>query len=214
MAQINLLPHRELRRAQRRREFYVMAILAFAAAAVIVFVGGVIISGAIESQTERNNFIKVENTKLDAQIKEIADLKQDIESLKARQEAVEDLQGDRNIPVHLLDELVKQVPEGIYLTSVKEASNLRVTLVGYAQSNDRVSEMLRNLSTHSEWLETPELVEIKAATAGTDKRRVYQFTMNVSLKRPVTAKDATAVPAGTSPGAKRLPAAGPASMKP
>ena len=211
MAQINLLPHRELRRAQRRREFYVMAVLAFSTAAVIVFVVGVIISGAISSQTERNNFIKSENTKLDAQIKEIAGLKQDIESLKARQQAVEDLQSDRNIPVHLLDELDKQVPEGIYLTSVKEASNLRVSLVGYAQSNDRVSELLRNLSAHSQWLETPELVEIKAATAGADKRRVFEFTMNVNLVRPAAAKDAAS--ARASSGVKRPSAAAPAPGK-
>jgi type IV pilus assembly protein PilN len=211
MIQINLLPHRERRRATRRIEFYVMAALAFSAAVVVVFIGSVWINSSIDSQNSRNNFIKGENAKLDEQIKEIADLKQEIDSLNARQQAVEDLQSDRNLPVHLLDELVKQVPEGIYLMSVKQ-NVMKVTLVGIAQSNDRVSELLRNLSNNSAWLEGPELAEIKSTTVGTDKHRAYQFTMSVNLKRPAApAKDATGKPIAAATPGTTAPAAAPSA---
>jgi type IV pilus assembly protein PilN len=206
MIQINLLPHREERRKQRRLEFYVMAGLALISAAVIVFIVGLVISNSIDDQMQRNDFIKTENAKLDEQIKEIADLKSEIDSLKARQQAVEDLQGDRNLPVHLLDELVKQVPEGIYLLSSKQLGS-KVTLTGYAQSNDRISEMLRNLGNNSPWLDTPELVEIKSATMGTDKRRVSQFTMTVNLRRPVGEKAKEAAAAAKPPSPAPAPAA-------
>jgi type IV pilus assembly protein PilN len=208
MIQINLLPHRERRRVQRRIEFYVMSALAFSAAAIVVFIGGALIHSSIERQDERNNFIKAENAKLDEQIKEIADLKQDIDSLNARQQAVEDLQGDRNLPVHLLDELVKQIPEGIYLSSVKQVG-MKVSLVGIAQSNDRVSELLRNLSNNSSWLERPDLGEIKSTTVGADKHRAYLFAMNVSLKRPGADKSATGTP-GAAPASPAKPAGAPA----
>ncbi|MGA2549907.1 MAG: PilN domain-containing protein [Burkholderiaceae bacterium] len=206
MIHINLLPHREERRKQRRIEFYVMAALALISAAVIVFIVGLIISNEIEDQTQRNDFIRTENAKLDEQIKEIADLRSEIDSLKARQQAVEDLQGDRNLPVHLLDELVKQTPEGIFLTNSKQVGN-KVTLTGYAQSNDRISEMLRNLSNNSPWLANPDLVEIKAATIGSDKRRVSQFTMNVDLRRPVTDKPVASAAAVAVPATPANPAA-------
>jgi type IV pilus assembly protein PilN len=206
MIQINLLPHREERRKQRRIEFYVMAVLALISAIVIVFIVGLIISNEIEDQTQRNDFIKTENAKLDEQIKEIADLRAEIDSLKARQQAVEDLQGDRNLPVHLLDELVKQVPEGIFLLSSRQTGS-KVTLSGYAQSNDRISEMLRNLGNNSPWLDSPDLVEIKSATIGTDKRRVSQFTMNVNLRRPVAEKAKDAAGASGKPATPAAPAA-------
>jgi len=201
MLQINLLPHRELRRAARRRDFYVMAGLSLGAALVIVFLVAIVISGYISVQTDRNHFIEQENAKLDEQIKQIAELKSDIDSLKARQQAVEDLQADRNLLVHLLDELVKQVPEGIYLTSIRE-QGLKVALAGVAQSNDRISEMLRNLSNNSQWLEQPELIEIHASTMGPDKRRVFAFTMNVSLKRPAPGPDAALQTTPSAPGPK------------
>jgi type IV pilus assembly protein PilN len=189
MTLINLLPHREQKRNQRRKDFYVTAGLALIAAIVIVFAIGVVIDSFISNQAERNNFIKAENLKLDDQIKEIASLKQEIEALKARQQAVQDLQSDRNLPVHLLDELTKQVPEGIYLQTIKQ-DNLKVAMVGMAQSNERVSELLRNLGNNSEWLTAPELIEIKTATAGKDGRRLNQFTVNVSIKRPDAKNDA------------------------
>ncbi len=185
MVRINLLPHRAEKRAQRRRDFYVLIGLAFGAAVVAVIAVAFVINGYISVQNDRNEFIKSENRKLDEQIKEIATLRQDLESLKARQRAVEDLQADRNLPVHLLDELVKQVPEGVYLQSLKQ-DNLRVAMVGLAQSNERVSELLRNVSGNSQWIGSPELVEIKAVTTGParDAKRLFQFTVNVTINRP------------------------------
>lgn len=197
MVRINLLPHRAEKRAQRRRDFYVLIALAFGAAMVIVVAVYFVINGYIGVQTERNDFIKSENKKLDEQIKEIASLKQDLEGLKARQQAVEDLQADRNLPVHLLDELVKQVPEGIYLQSLKQ-DGLRVTLTGLAQSNERVSELLRNLSSNSQWISAPELVEIKAVTQGRDNKRLFQFTVNVTINRPRDTKAPAGATAATS----------------
>jgi len=204
MVRINLLPHREARRKERKAAFVAMLIASvFAGGLVVLLVGGVIAT-RIADQNERNAFIKDENAKLDVQIKEIATLKQEIEALKARQQAVEDLQSDRNQPVYLMDELVKQVPEGIYLRSFKQ-SGQRVTLNGYAQSNERVSELLRNLGNASPWLERPELVEIRAATVGQgkDMRKVFDFTVNVGIKRP---RDADAVPVALGgPGLAKHP---------
>jgi type IV pilus assembly protein PilN len=204
MVLINLLPHRAEKRAQRRRDFYVLLGLSFGAAIVVAIAVWFVIDGYVGIQMERNEFIKAENKKLDEQIKEIASLKEDLEALKARQQAVEDLQADRNLPVHLLDELVKQVPEGMYLTSVKQ-DNLRVSLTGMAQSNERVSELLRNLSNNSPWVSAPELVEIRAVVQqGREARRLFQFTVNVSINRP---RDANAPP-GAPP--KKADAGGPA----
>jgi type IV pilus assembly protein PilN len=138
------------------------------------------------------------------QIKDVASLKAEIEALKARQKAVEDLQTDRNVPVYLLDELVKQTPEGIYLTSVKQNGNI-VTIGGMSQTNERVSEMLRNTAYGSPWLERPELVEIKAVTLGKDRdaRRLFDFSMRVSIKRPqASAAAASAASAASAPKAK------------
>lgn len=198
IVRINLLPHRAEKRAQRRRDFYTLIGLAFAAAVVCVVAVAFVINGYINLQNERNAFVKAENAKLDEQIKEIATLRRDLEALRARQQAVEDLQADRNLPVHLLDELVRRVPEGVYLQSLKQ-DNLRVALTGLAQSNERVSEFLRNVSTNSTWVGSPELVEIKAVTLGGDARnagrRLFQFTMNLTINRPRDAKTPTAPPA-------------------
>lgn len=185
MIRINLLPHREETRKQRKIAFYrLLAMSALMGLAIVLVFGGVI-GAQISNQNQRNGFIKAENAKLDEQIKEIATLKQEIDGLKARQQAVEDLQSDRNQPVYLMDELVKQVPEGIYLRSFKQ-ENQRVVLSGYAQSNERVSELLRNLSNNSPWLERPDLVEIRSASVGQgkDSKRVFDFTVNVGIKRP------------------------------
>lgn len=185
MIRINLLPHREERRKQRKAAFVrLLALSALCGLAIVVAVGGFFAS-QIAEQTQRNDFIKAENARLDAQIKEIATLKQEIEALKARQQAVEDLQSDRNQPVYLMDELVKQVPEGVYLRSFKQDGQ-RVAITGYAQSNERVSELLRNFSSNSAWLERPDLIEIRAASIGQgrDAQRVFDFTVNVGIKRP------------------------------
>lgn len=205
MIRINLLPHREEKRKQRKIAF--LRMLAFSAAIgltmVIAYAG--FIATKISNQSQRNNFIKAENDKLDGQIKEISTLKQEIEALKARQQAVEDLQSDRNQPVYLMSELVKQVPEGIYLRSLKQDSQ-RVAISGYAQSNERVSELLRNLGNSSPWLERPDLIEIRATNLGQgrDAKRVFDFTVNVGIKRPRD-KDQAApgTAAATSATAKR-----------
>jgi type IV pilus assembly protein PilN len=185
MIRINLLPHREETRKLRKNAFYALLMFCGIAGAFIILMGGGFISSKISNQEQRNQFIKAENLKLDAQIKEIVTLKQEIEALKARQQAVEDLQGDRNQPVYLLDELVKQTPEGIYLRSFKQEGQ-RVALNGYAQSNERVSEFLRNLSNNSPWLERPDLVEIRSTGVGQgkDAKRVFEFNVNVGIKRP------------------------------
>jgi type IV pilus assembly protein PilN len=194
MVRINLLPHREARRKERRTAFVAMLIAAVFAGGLLVLAVGGVIATRIASQNERNAYILAENAKLDIQIKEIATLKQEIEALKARQQAVEDLQSDRNQPVYLMDELVRQVPEGTYLRSFKQTGQ-KVTLNGYAQSNERVSELLRNLGNVSPWLERPDLVEIRAATTGQGKdlRKVFEFTVNVGIKRSREADAALSV---------------------
>jgi type IV pilus assembly protein PilN len=153
------------------------------------------------AQESRNAFLKAEISRLDTQIKDIATLRAEIEALKARQKAVEDLQTDRNVPVYLLNELVKQTPEGVYLTSVRQNGQV-VAITGVAQTNERVSEFLRNGLYNSAWLERPELVEIKASAvnaASRDQRRLFDFSMRVTIKRQQSAP-APGVPAsGAAP---------------
>lgn len=184
MIKINLLPHREAKRLQRKNSFYVLlgASSIFGVFIMVLVLG--YIQNQIAYQSGRNNFIKSENAKLDLEIKEIATLKQEIEALKARQQAVEDLQGDRNQSVYLMDELVKQTPEGVYLRSFKQEGQ-RVIINGYAQSNERVSEFLRNLGNQSLWLEKPDLVEIRSTGLGQGKeaKKVFDFTLSVGIKR-------------------------------
>ena len=214
MAKINLLPHREATRKQRRAAFFAMLVLSGILGGAIVLAVGGYFANSISDQTQRNNFIKAENTKLDAQIKEIATLRQEIEALKARQQAVEDLQADRNQPVYLMDELVKQVPEGVYLRAFKQDGQ-RVVLNGYAQSNERVSELLRNLSNNSPWLERPDLIEIRSTGLGQgkDAKKVFDFTINVGIKRPRDKDKAVSGPAGSAPAAPAASAASAAAKK-
>jgi len=208
---INLLPHRALKRAQRRRDFFVLAGLTAGAAFLLVVLIGGVIQGYVVAQQSKNAYIKTKNGELDKQISEVATLRQEIEALRARQTAVEDLQSDRNQPVHLLDELVKQTPEGIYLRSIKQDGQ-KVALTGFAQSNERVSELLRNLANNSSWLEKPNLIEIKASQqTPTRGPRLFEFSMDVLLKRAQPPKDApgaaTAKPAATTkPAAPAAPA--------
>ncbi len=210
MILINLLPHREERRQQRKRAFFGGLIAAFIAGVAIAGVWYTVLSQLTAAQEARNGYLKEETAKLDAQIRDIANLRTEIEALNARKKAVEDLQTDRNVPVHLLDELVRQTPEGVYLQSIKQAGNL-VSISGQAQTNERVSELLRNTSYNSTWLEKPELIEIKSGTTlGPNKepRRVFDFLMRVSLKRPQSPTPAGAASApGTAPGSATVPAA-------
>jgi type IV pilus assembly protein PilN len=186
---INLLPHREEKRKQRKRAFFVALGMAAVLGAVVIGMWFSVIAQLKDAQVARNDYLRSEIQRLETQIKDIATLRAEIEALKARQKAVEDLQTDRNTPVYLIDELVKQVPEGIYLTSIRQTGG-SVTVVGVAQTNERVSEFLRNTLYNSPWLERPELIEIKASkvtTADRDARRLYEFSLRLSLKRPQTA---------------------------
>jgi type IV pilus assembly protein PilN len=195
MILINLLPHREAKKKRRREAFYASVLIAALAGGVVLGAGYLTLQNMLDTQNARNEYIKTKNKELDAQIKDIATLKQEIDSLRARQQAVEDLQADRNLPVHLFNELVTQMPEGIYLKEIKQAGQV-VTLSGYAQSQERVSDLLRNTGNNSPWLEKPELVEIKAANVQLptkEVKRLFEFTMKVALKRPRD-KDAGAKP--------------------
>lgn len=212
MIKINLLPHREEKRIQRKNSFYAFLV---ASGVLGIFIMLIIVGyneNQISSQNGRNNFIKTENSRLDVKIKEISTLKQEIEALKARQQAVEDLQGDRNQPVYLMDELVKHTPEGVYLRSLKQDGQ-RVVMNGYAQSNERVSEFLRNLSNQSLWLERPDLIEIRSTGLGQgrDAKKVFDFTVNVGIKRPRD-KDQAATGPGKNAGSAAIP--GSASKNP
>jgi type IV pilus assembly protein PilN len=184
MIRINLLPHREAKRKQKQAAFAaLLALGGLLGAALVLMVGGYNAS-VIATQNQRNEVLKKANAELDVKISKIANLKSEIEALKARQQAVEDLQGDRNQPVYLLDELVRQTPEGVYLRSFKQDGQ-RVLLNGVAQSQERVAELLRNLSGNSPWLERPDLTEVRAATLAQSKtgRKVVEFTLSVSIKR-------------------------------
>ena len=195
-ARVNLLPHREERRKRSRNHFYGIA----GGAAVI----GLLVVGAmhtyfaekIDAQAGRNKFLKGEIAKLDKEIAEINKLKDEIQALLARKQVIETLQADRAQTVNLLDQLVKQMPEGVYLKSIAQ-KGLKVSLVGYAQSNARVSTLMRNIES-SPWLANPELIEVKASTV--DKRRVSEFNMNLSIKRAAVDKAADKAPA-PKPGA-------------
>lgn len=186
MILINLLPHREEKRKRRKAAFFLGLGLAAAVGVVVAAMWYLVLQQMTSNQQERNQFLTAEIKKLEVQIKDIATLRAEIDRLKARQKAVEDLQTDRNIPVHVLNELVKHTPEGVYYTTVKQDGQV-LTLTGIAQTNERVSELLRNTSNNSEWLTRPELVEIKAATVqatARDQRRLFDFSMRVSIKRP------------------------------
>jgi type IV pilus assembly protein PilN len=182
---INLLPHREAARKRRREAF--QATMA-ASALVGLVIAGIIywwFQMMIEEQQAKNTFLQSEIKVLENQIKEIATIEEEIAALRARQKAVEDLQSDRNLPVHLLSELVQQLPDGVYITALKQ-TNQTVAMQGMAQSNERVSEMLRNLSNNTPWLSKPELVEIVASNvtlAPRDQRRVSAFNLRFQLMR-------------------------------
>lgn len=196
MILINLLPHREERRKRRKIAYFAALGASAVAGLVIVGVWYLVLQQMTAAQQERNAFLGSEIKKLEVQIADIAALKAEIESLKARQKAVEDLQVDRNVPVHIFNELVKQTPEGIYFTNVKQAGQT-LTLSGEAQTNERVSELLRNTGNNSDWLTKPDLVEIKASNGQTrDQKRLFDFTMRLDVKRPQDRASADAAPAG------------------
>jgi type IV pilus assembly protein PilN len=205
---INLLPHREERRKLRKTAFFIGLGVAAGVGLAVVGAWYLAVQGLIENQRGRNDFLTAEIKKLEVQIKDIATLKAEIESLKARQKAVEDLQLDRNLPVHLLNELVKQTPEGMYFSSVKQdAASLNVS--GIAQTQERISEFLRNTANNAEWVTKPELIESKIAASNAqnkDQRRLYDFGVRLAVKRPADAASAPAARA-SAPAARPAPAA-------
>lgn len=199
---INLLPHREEKRKRRKAAFFVGLGMAAAVGLLIVGLWYGVLQQMIASQQGRNDFLTREIRKLEAEIKDIAALRSEIERLKARQKAVEDLQTDRNVPVHVLNELVKHAPDGTFFRSIKQDGQV-LTLDGVAQTNERVSELLRNTGNSSEWLTRPELVEIKAEDvelANKEKKRLFKFSMRVSIKRP---QDVDAQVAGAASAASQ-----------
>lgn len=208
MILINLLPHREAARRHRRESFYLM--LGASLLAGVVLAGGLYLweVGQSARQEARNLLLRDEIVRLEKQIKDIASLQADIAALRSRQQAVENLQADRNIPVHLLNELARLMPEGVYLTGLKQDGQT-VFLTGVAQSNERVSELLRYLSHDSAWLTRPELGEIVASTVTLgprEQRRVANFTLRVTVSRAGEAR-ASAGAASAAGGSPSRPGA-------
>lgn len=196
---INLLPHREEKRKRGRQHFMVLGVLTVLVGLGIVAAVHLYFADQLDTQNARNKFLKDEIGRLDKQIAEIRKLKDEITALLERKKIIETLQTDRAQTVHLLEELVRQMPEGVYLNEVAQ-KGLNVTLKGYAQSNARVSTLMRNIEA-SPWLENPGLVEVKAAIV--DKKRLSQFELNLSVKR-VTKDDAEKKGAkDANPAAKR-----------
>jgi type IV pilus assembly protein PilN len=199
---INLLPHREERRRRRQAAFYAGIGLSALAGVLLAVIWFAALSQMASAQNARIAFLRTEIGILERQIKDIATLNADIEALKARQKAVEDLQIDRNTPVRLLGELARQTPDGVYLVSIRQTGD-RVLLTGMAQSNERVSEFLRNVSYNSAWLQQPELLEIKAAplTPGAKlDTRLSEFSMRLMLKRSPVADSGSVGPSGPGAG--------------
>ena len=195
---INLLPHREQKRQARQRQFVSLAISLAVLALAVVGLVHVILVAQIDNQQSRNGLLKTEIAKLDEQIKEIDRLREQIAAVLARKQVVETLQANRSEAVHLLDQLVRQLPDGVYLRGIKQVGS-KVTLVGYAQSNARVSTLMRNIEA-SPWVGTPELVEIQLvpAPSGPAGTRVSQFTLNLTLKHTVSPETVGGAP---KPGA-------------
>lgn len=202
---INLLPHRAQKRAARQRQFVSIAVsLAILGFAVVGLVHGVL-SAQIDNQKSRNALLKGEIAKLDDQIKEIDKLRDQIQQVLARKQVVETLQANRSEAVHLLDQLVRQLPDGIYLKSVKQ-SGAKITVTGYAQSNARVSTLMRNIDG-SPWLDKPELVEIKlvpqpaAPGQKAADAKINEFILNFQVKRAAPPMDLKAGVKGKAPAA-------------
>ena len=190
---VNLLPHREERRKRARQHFYIVAGGTALIGALVVTAMHTYVARLIEGQEDRNRFLKGEISKLEKEISEINSLRDQIQALLARKNIIETLQAERAQTVNLLDQLVKQTPEGVYLKQITQRG-LRVNLIGYAQSNARVSTLMRNIDS-SPLLQKAELIEVKAANV--DKRRGSEFNMFMSLKRAQTQQ--TAKPAGKAP---------------
>jgi type IV pilus assembly protein PilN len=197
---INLLPHREAARKLRRDIFNVTLGASALLGGVIAGVVFLWFQNAISMQQDSNTLLTTEIKKLESQITDIAGLEAEIAALRARQQAVEDLQADRNLPVHLLTELVNQLPDGVYITKMVQIDQ-QVTLNGVAQSNERVSEFLRNLGNNTPWFRKPELIEIVAGTVALsprEQKRVANFVVKVGLVRSSEAEKVAPAPMGAA----------------
>ena len=186
MIRINLLPHRELARASRRRQFTALFGVAVAAGLVAVILGHLVIAARQSNQDARNAFLTAEIAKLDTQIGEIKKIREQTQALLARKQVVETLQSNRTEVVHLFDQMIRLLPDGLYLKSFKQAGDL-VTITGYTQSSARVSTLMRSLDD-SPWFESASLIEIKSATV--NNLRANEFVLTVKQTRQ-QADDAT-----------------------
>jgi type IV pilus assembly protein PilN len=198
---INLLPHREAARKRRKEAFFVSLGIAAMIGGVICGLVYVAYQAQISAQNDKNVFLQAEIKKLENEIKEVSTLQAEIASLRARQQAVESLQADRNMPVYLLTELVKQLPDGVYVTSMKQ-DNVTLSLLGTAQSQERISELLRNLANNSQWFTKPELIEIVAASvtlSPRDQRRVSNYSIRVQIRKPTDVQKPAAGASGATP---------------
>lgn len=193
MIRVNLLPHRQIRREARQREFGLMALFSAIAASAIIFLGYTYINAKINAQTERNTRLDTAIVKLDKEIADIKDLKDQISTMLERKQVVENLQTNRSQAVVVLDELSRQLPEGMYLKNIKQQGNV-ISIEGVADTNARVATLVRNLST-SNWLESPSLVEIKSVMVNTLKQNA--FALNVNIKVPKVEADEKAVKGGS-----------------
>ena len=199
MARINLLPWREERRKQREREFYAILGGAFAAAALVSFLLVMWFDGQIEGQKNRNTYLQGQIQEMDKKLVEVQDLEKTRSKLLQRKQAIEELQANRSQMVHLFDDLVRTIPDGVRLSSIKQTGEI-LTLEGQAESNARVSNYMRNLEA-SAWMTNPELQNVEAK--GNDKRNRYAFILRVTIKKPQSAaNEAELPPAGAAPGGK------------
>lgn len=180
---INLLPHREARRKKRREAFYVGAVVTLVLGGILLALGDGVLGAMIDAQQSRNDFLQSQIAILDHQIRDIATLRQEIESLRARQQAVEDLQSDRNLPVYLFEDLTRKTPSGVQLTSVRQEGRT-VLIEGTALSQERVADLLRNLSDSQGWLEKPELIEIRAVRKAGEPQTLSAFQLRAYLRKP------------------------------
>ena len=225
MARINLLPWRTERRKQREREFYMLLLASAIAGVVVLFLLIGWMGARIDNQQERNTYLQTEIKSLDAQIKEIDELDKTKSQLLTRKQIIEQLQSNRSQMVHLFDEMVRTIPDGVRLTSLKQAGDI-LTLEGVAESNARVASYMRNIDA-SPWMGRTDLrkIENKSGTKDADKKMPYVFSLDVKLKKPEDTQDAekagkavaegaAPAPAGTTPAAMTPAATTPAAMAP
>jgi type IV pilus assembly protein PilN len=206
MIRVNLLPHREEKRKRRQQQFLGLAVFSVLVGALVAGAVWFFLDQQVQQQQANVAYMKSEIAKLDKQIEEIRKIREETAALLAKKQVVEGLQSNRSEPVQLLDQLLRQLPEGIYLKAIKQ-TGVKVNVLGYAQSNARVSTLMRNLGA-SPYLENPELVEIKAVLLNNDpNKRVNEFSMNISVKRAKmedTGGKGARTPAGAAPaGAKK-----------